>query len=164
MNIFILSWNPKWAARYHINLHCIKMILETAQLLSTAWWITDESQAAAWYEDKKIYRKTHVNHPCAIWVRQTTSNYDWTLRLGLALCHEYTYRYGKIHKTQAVLHFLDQHRPSLVNGPRTRPPLCMPNQCKRATVVDSYRQYYLQVKRETMKCEWKHRNPPSWWQ
>ena len=36
MNIFYLDTRPKEAAMMHCDKHCVKMILETAQLLSTA--------------------------------------------------------------------------------------------------------------------------------
>lgn len=35
MNIFALDSEPKLAARYHLDRHCVKMILEYAQILST---------------------------------------------------------------------------------------------------------------------------------
>ncbi len=33
MNIFILDWDVKKNAKYHVDKHVVKMILETAQLL-----------------------------------------------------------------------------------------------------------------------------------
>lgn len=35
MNIFVLDENPQIAARYHVDKHVVKMILESAQLLAT---------------------------------------------------------------------------------------------------------------------------------
>jgi hypothetical protein len=37
MNIFALDADPAKAAQMHADVHVVKMILETAQLLSTAW-------------------------------------------------------------------------------------------------------------------------------
>jgi hypothetical protein len=37
MNIFVLDTDPILAAQAHCDTHVVKMILETAQLLSTAW-------------------------------------------------------------------------------------------------------------------------------
>lgn len=37
MNIFVLDTDPVKAAQAHCDAHVVKMILETAQLLSTAW-------------------------------------------------------------------------------------------------------------------------------
>jgi hypothetical protein len=47
-----------------------------------------------------LYRTTHINHPSAVWVRQSDKNYIWLLQLLDALCKEYTYRYGKVHKVE----------------------------------------------------------------
>lgn len=45
VNVFMLDLDPVLAARYHCDKHVVKMILETAQLLSTAWHVLDN----AWY-------------------------------------------------------------------------------------------------------------------
>ena len=37
MNIFHLHRNPETCARYHCDKHVVKMILETGQMLSTAY-------------------------------------------------------------------------------------------------------------------------------
>ena len=100
MNIFYLDKNPKLCAQYHVDRHVVKMILETAQLLSTAHWLTG---------GEGPYRATHKNHPSAIWARSNKSNYNWLCKLGLELCEEYTYRYGKIHKTQQHLEWLSKN-------------------------------------------------------
>jgi hypothetical protein len=39
MNIFALHPNPRKAARWHVNQHVVKMLLETCQLLYTAHWV-----------------------------------------------------------------------------------------------------------------------------
>ena len=41
MNIFYLHENPEICAEYHCDKHVVKMILETAQMLSTAHRIID---------------------------------------------------------------------------------------------------------------------------
>lgn len=93
MNIFILHKNPKISAKYHSDQHVRKMILETAQLLSFAHY-RHYSRAKL----GKIYKdsKSHTNHPCAKWVRESWANYNYLCKLGLALCREYTFRFGKV--------------------------------------------------------------------
>jgi len=100
----------------HNDKHCIKMILEYAQLLSTAHRVLDGSiierlstsgrkqkvYVLADNRDATLYSATHVNHPSAIWVRQSYANYVWLSKLLTELCKEYTYRYGKIHKVERV--------------------------------------------------------------
>ena len=98
MNIFYLHREPDIAAQMHVDKHCVKMILETCQLLSTAHRILDGEQVMGktklgrnvkrWmfhdYRDDKIYQATHVNHPSAVWCRHSNSNYMWLHQIGRA--------------------------------------------------------------------------------
>jgi hypothetical protein len=98
MNIFFLDRNVEKSATYHVDKHVVKMRLELAQLASTAHWITGSSAP---------YKKTHVNHPSSKWCRESLSNYDYVVNLGLALCDELKYRYNtKNQKCRTVLEWL----------------------------------------------------------
>jgi hypothetical protein len=85
MNIFVLSLKPKEAAKWHVNKHCVKMILEAAQLLCTAHRLLDGKliligKRKHWKveeNDDILYKATHVNHPCAKWARGSLGNYNW---------------------------------------------------------------------------------------
>jgi hypothetical protein len=136
MNIFFLSLDPAEAARLHCDKHVVKMILETAQLLYTAHWVLSSSMPEG------AYRKTHENHPSAKWVRESITNYRWLCRLGLALCEEYTFRYGKCHKTHEHLVWLCEHQPALPEIGWTSPKLAMPDEFKSDDPVTAYRAYY----------------------
>jgi hypothetical protein len=68
MNIFCLDTDPVVAAQYHCDKHNVKMILEATQLLCTTFWMQDIEAP---------YRKTHFNHPSAIWARTSKKNFDW---------------------------------------------------------------------------------------
>lgn len=105
MNIFLLNTCPYIAARLHCDKHVIKMILETAQLLYTAWLTNHAESDIVWDPicPHDAYRKTHANHPSARWVRRCSENYHFTIKLGMALCSEYTRRYEKVHKCQSHL-------------------------------------------------------------
>ena len=81
MNVFFLDREPVVAAKYHCDRHVVKMIVETAQLLSTACHMVGA-------DDNDLYKKTHVNHPSSVWVRSSRHHYVWTLRLLVALCKE----------------------------------------------------------------------------
>ena len=106
MNIFILDTNPRKCAEYHNDKHVVKMILETAQLLCGVHWITQST-----YEIP--YKLSHKNHPCSIWARECIENYNWLCELGIELCEEYTYRYGKRHKSQDIIEWCIAHPPKI---------------------------------------------------
>jgi hypothetical protein len=89
MNIFYIHENPTISAKAMSNKHVVKMILESAQLLSTAHHILDKSTSS------ELYKPTHKNHPSAIWVRQSYKNYQWLYNHFISLCEEYTKRYNK---------------------------------------------------------------------
>lgn len=154
MNIFVLSVIPSEAAEYHCDKHVVKMILETAQLLYTAHWILDPETLSP-----TAYRKTHVNHPCAIWARESIENYRWLSELGLCLCREYTYRYGKTHKTEEHLKWLSNNFPPLPTVERTPFRMAMPDEFKNADPVLAYHAYYLGAK-ERMLTFSKRPPPP----
>lgn len=152
MNLFVLDTNPEMAATYHCDKHVVKMILEVAQMLCTSHHVVGNSSAP--------YRKTHVNHPCSVWVRQSPENYQWALDLGLALCDEYTKRYGKVHKTQAVLEWCDLHRPEGLRGVQTPFVQVMPEIYKDPCAVTAYRNYYRGEKAKIAR--WKNGRTPDW--
>lgn len=101
MNIFVTSGSPKAAARALDDRRLVKMVLETAQLLSTA--VSVRSRELDRPPPAKIYKETHVNHPCALWARATRANYTWLARHFEALAHEYAHRYMREHASWLCL-------------------------------------------------------------
>jgi hypothetical protein len=154
MNIFILDYNTKKCAQYHCDKHVVKMILETAQLLCGVHHVTDQ------VTDQVPYKLSHKNHPCSIWVRSSLSNYLYLCDLGLELCKEYTYRYGKRHKSQDVIEWCMINKPQIPDIDFTTPPKAMPDEYKVIDVVESYRNYYMGSKKNF--AVWKNRNIPEW--
>lgn len=154
MNIFYVDQCPVISACSLCDRHVVKMILETAQLLCTAHHVTHGS-------DDIPYRKTHVNHPSAVWARASVANYLWLVEHGLAMCAEYTRRYGKRHKTQDVLEWCDQHIPLLSSDGFTHPPQCMPDEFKHADTVVAYRNYY-NHKSTVIDMRYAYSSVPSW--
>lgn len=154
MNIFFLDLSPDKCAEYHNNKHCVKQLLETAQLLCGVHHMTNGST-----EDVP-YRLSHKNHPCSIWARENMSNYLWLCELGLELCKEYTHRYEKRHKSQDVIEWCLINKPNLPEHSFTNPPKAMPDEYKVEDVVQSYRNYYVGEKASFSK--WKKRSIPSW--
>jgi len=149
MNIFVLDNSPLKSAEYACDKHVVKMILESAQLL-----------CAAQPEGTAPYKRTHYNHPCTKWVRESARNYEWLLLHAYALCNEYTRRYDKVHKSEAVIEWCDEHRPDLPSIPRTAFAQAMPDKYKNTDIVEAYRSYYRGEKRKFAK--WKDGNIPSW--
>jgi hypothetical protein len=142
MNIFFLDWNPHQAAKYHCDKHVVKMILECAQLLYSAHWVLTPSRVP-----ESAYKKTHINHPCSIWVRESIENYEWLCELAIALCSEYTYRYGKIHKTQKHIEWLIRNPPFDIPPVHKTPVrLAMPDEYKIEDPIESYRLFYRESK------------------
>jgi hypothetical protein len=155
MNIFVLDWDVKKCAQYHVDKHVVKMILETAQLLCGVHHLTDQ------VNDQVPYKLSHKNHPCAIWARESMSNYLYLCELGLELCNEYTHRYGKRHKSQDVIEWCVTNKPNICDKEFTEPAKAMPNEYKVDDVVQSYRNYYMGAK--SGFAVWKMRDIPHWY-
>jgi len=154
MNIFLLDTDTRKCAQYHCDKHVVKMILETAQLLCGVHHMTDQ------VTDQVPYKLSHKNHPCAIWSRESLSNYLYLCDLGLELCKEYTYRYGKRHKSQDVIEWCVTNKPNICDKEFTEPARAMPNEYKVDSVVESYRNYYIGEKSKI--AVWKNRDTPEW--
>jgi len=163
MNIFFLDRNPVIAAQYHADKHCVKMILESAQLLSTAHRVLDgEDKVLPDEREDILYKATHVNHPSAVWTRSGIEQYRWVHDLLYYLIYEFRQRYHKPHATERL-------QPALLNAPIniawdaewTDPPQCMPEDVQQDDPVQAYRDYYAKYKSEI--AYWKHSNEPDWW-
>jgi len=159
-----------------VDRHVVKMLVESAQLLSTAHRLLDGVQyngtsksgrkAKRWYlpdaRETILYSASHINHPSAVWVRQSVENYSWLVDHLFALGNEYTYRYGKKHSTIEKLGYTIQSPPfNLKNWDWTPMPCCMPDEYKISNnPVENYREYYRKAKLDLHK--WKNRDVPSW--
>ena len=180
MNIFYLHKDTRKCAEYHNDKHTVKMILEYAQLLSTAHRVLDGTPTVVVTPTtgrKRIhyllsdsnndlfYSATHINHPSAIWVRQSIKNYMWLAEMLESLCGEYTYRYGKIHKVESsgLMQALKNNFPkNLADKDFTEPTPAMPDECKvSGNSIASYRNYYIMNK--THLADWKNRSKPDWY-
>lgn len=180
MNIFVLDTDPRVAAQLQCDKHVVKMIVESAQMLSTAHRMLDgalslEANASGrrikrWRladteQDALLYKAVHMNHPCTVWTRETAGNYDWHYAHFVALCNEYTYRYGKIHATETLLRTALMTRPMNIDprGP-TQFALAMKAQpqCMHSDdSVRSYREFY-RTKKERFSMVWSNREVPTW--
>jgi hypothetical protein len=161
MNIFFLDENPTLSAKYHVDKHVVKMILETAQLLCGVHHVTDQVTTKYRLSNDQVpYKLSHKNHPCAIWARESLSNYLYLCELGLELGKEYTYRYGKKHKSIEVIEWCIVNKPNIPDIGFTQPAKAMPDEYKVDSVVESYRNYYMGAKSDI--ASWKNREKPFW--
>ena len=177
MNIFYLSQNPVECAQMHNDKHCVKMILESAQLLSTAHRVLDGVETVGLSQsgrkkkiwklandklDTQLYSATHNNHPSAIWVRQSKNNYVWLFNLFCSLIVEYRHRYEKVHKCAAMIDTLANIPVNTPDIEFTEPTPAMPDECKvPGNSIASYRSYYIMNKGHL--ASWKKRNIPEWY-
>lgn len=160
MNIFYIHEDPVIAAKAMTNKHVVKMILESAQMLSTAHLILDGIQKVGLSKSgrkqlqydhplkDRLYKATHANHPSSVWCRETSANYKWLYDHFMALCNEYTDRYGKVHMTEHKLATLLESIPSNIrNAPITVMPQAMDDVYKvKDNPVAGYRNYYIATK------------------
>ena len=158
MNIFYLDKDPVVAAQMQCDKHVVKMILESAQMLSTAHRVLDGNE----YADKKgLYKMAHKNHPSTIWARSSLENYVWLFDHMVALMAEYTYRYDKHHATERLMAPLFKSPKNIDFGSSfTDPPQCMPDYCKGDDTVSAYQTYYIVEKFDF--ASWKRRDKPEW--
>lgn len=153
----------------------VKMILETAQLLSTAHRIIDGEEYTGktatgrnvkrWRlpddREQHLYSATHINHPSTVWTRTTNNNYNWLYCHFCGLLSEYTYRYGKVHKCESMKERLMRPPYGIPVGYLTQVTPAMPDEYKVPyESVASYRNYYRQGKQHLHK--WTKREAPEW--
>ena len=182
MNIFYVHKDPVVAAKMLIDKHVVKMIIESAQMLSTAHRLLDGEQ----YEDRTkagrrikrwrlkskneeaiIYKASHVKHPSTVWVMTSAYNYLWLYKHMIALNDEFMLRYNHTipHMTIRKLKEILKYPPKNISLStiQTDPTPAMPDECKiPGDVVGSYRKYYV-MKKQAM-ASWKAPStPPEWY-
>jgi len=176
MNIFYLSKDAVEAAQMMVDRHVVKMILESAQLLSTAHrvldgkeiqYVSESGRKAKRYElydsrEPILYKATHINHASAVWVRRSIENYNWLVEHMFALMDEYTYRYDKKHKCSGELSYMLQSPPKKLEDYDWTPmPSCMDDKYIISDdPITNYRNYYKNGK--TNLHSWKKREAPVW--
>ena len=168
MNIFYLDHDQKVCAQMHTDRHCVKMILEYAQLLCTTHHVVDrylDDEGWVVYENEelrhKLYKETHIQHPSAIWTRKSIQHYNWLYKLFCELCDEYTFRYEKEHLTDTKLRNILNCLPENITlGEWSEPPQCMPDDVKvPGDSISAYHKYYKEYK--TPFARWTGRPVPE---
>ena len=182
MNIFYLDKDPIKAAQMYCDKHCVKMIVESAQMLSTAHRMIDGKEYTdltksgrrikRWKHpnanlEKTLYKACHTGHPSTVWVMKSAYNYHWLYKHMMALNTEFKMRYGHIldHKTVQLLEGALMYPPKNIslNTIATDPPPAMPDYCKiPGDSVASYKKYYIYEKQRF--ATWKSPSTvPAWY-
>ena len=177
MNIFYLHEDPIQNAKWHIDKHIVKMPIEYAQLMSTAHRLLDGEMYIGktaigrnikrWrlHDEREdiLYKASHINHPSAIWVRESIENYFEMYKLYMAVLSEFTNRYGKIHGSSKPSIALIRPPSNIPMVKGTQLPQCMPEICKvKNNPILAYRNYYIVEKNSF--ASWKNREIPEWFQ
>lgn len=185
MNLFILHDDPVIAAQSQCDIHVNKMIIESAQMLSTVHRMLDGTMERRLSKSGKVrvqywklsddredtlYKACHFNHPCTIWSRESCCNYSWHYEHFIGLCDEYTYRTGKTHLTDTKLRDVLQKLPNNINRSGGMTPFklamksnpeCVVHGLGGTDAVESYRNFY-QTKQSRFKMKWTKREKPEW--
>jgi len=175
MNIFFLDASPEICAQQHCDKHVLKMIIEYAQLLSTAHRVIDgevythitdkKHKIKRWKlnddRDQILHLAAHVNHPSNIWTRSSTASYTWLYSMWRHLLKEYTYRYEKQHSNERLIFALANPPQGLTFDKWINPPKAMDDIYKKDDVIESYRNFYINSKSRFAK--WTRRDIPEWY-
>lgn len=148
MNIFATSPDPIESARVLDNSRVIKMILECAQLLSTA--ITQHGGTSP-------YKSTHHNHPCTIWTAASRENAQWVFQHMMALSEEYSARFSKTHRTTRLYSTMLYEGLSYIPSKGLQPFINCTTSHKH--IQDVHAAYYC----ELLKKWYLDKRPPKWY-
>ena len=138
MNIFYTDHDPTTAAAALPDKHIVKMPVETVQMLVSALRRYDIDYTVT-TKTGTNHKGGYANHPSTVWAGDNQANATWLWEHGVALCAEYTERYGKVHFAEGQLRTLQTWVLDLPDGKLTSPALAMPDECKTSDPVESYR-------------------------
>ena len=158
MNIFYFDECPVKSAEAQPDKMLVKMPLETAQMLCTAHRVLDGDDYA---DANGLYKEAYKNHPCTVWARASSSNYNWLFKHFTSLLDEYEYRYNKEHACKRLVVALSRTPVNISQTDMTPVALAMPDQYKKQDPVLAYRDYVIHEKHY---AKWeKGRARPVWW-
>lgn len=188
MNIFLFDFDAQKSAQAYPFDYLNKMPLEYCQLMCTAHRVINGIQYTEQTKngrsikrwrledpicpelDQVLYKATHVNHPCAIWVRESHNNYMYLYDLYLECLDEYKRRRGKDHKCSELEQYLGfspwERQGGSIRLDWNDPidyPLVMPDQYRQIDAVAAYRSYFINEKAHLAYWE-NGAQPPEWFE
>ena len=147
MNVFVTSLNAKQCALEHCHVHRNKMLIEYAQLLSSANHILGKGTDS-------MYKLTHQHHPSTKWVVSDAGNYAWLYSMWTELASLYAKHRGRQHKSYDKLH--EVLKPKVDSKPNFNySMLSMPDEYKSDDIASSYQNYLC-----SKFTEWRSRERP----
>ncbi len=156
MQIFVTDKNPQICAQNLDDKRVIKMILESAQLLSNAYYYHN------W--DNPPLKKAMFNHPCSIFA-QKYFNFIWLQEHFYRLLREYNKRFDKNHSYEYLIkEFLIKTFDSISGIPFSNPNFvnCTPHK----DIKDIHLAYKITLcekwSKDKRKPKWTNSNEPKW--
>jgi hypothetical protein len=154
MNIFALDHSPTISAQYHCDQHLHKMILESAQILSTAIWLRKEIRH---FPPNLLYLPAYPHHPVIIWTAKSPDNMRWIIKLAAELenirfdlgCTEHS----SIQITSAVQDFLEEVYPISTHHTAHPRIFCGPKiiDIRPLTTEEKYKLSYIKKHKEWLR-------------
>ena len=157
MNIFMTHPSPVQSARWLDDVRVNKMFIESCQLLSTAIRIISNDDLTIC---DGIYKPTHKNHGCAIWVRTARDNYTWVVQHARELYRLYHKKSNRVHACLAILDRLEPLAYIIPDG-STEPYNGARNKEHKVDYTDERNVYT--AYRKYLTARWKlDRRTPTW--
>lgn len=161
MNIFAFDPDPWLSALWLDDIRKSKLILESAQLLSSAIRFYDPLTKLP------VYKQTHTGHPCTHWTRASRSNYQWLVAYMQALADQ---KFGTHASADLLPYFREyaKHGEFFKDAP-TQFVNCAANQEVGVSfkhITDTCLAYRMYInerwKRDTIPLSWVWGKKPSW--
>ncbi len=168
MNIFVSHPSPVVSAANLDDKRVNKMITESAQMMSTCIHTLTEGD-----EDicSNLYRPSHQNHPCNIWIRESRANFMWLYEHAWAMASLKARFDGKVHKGAIMLDRVKDFAHYVPDGELTPFANCAANDNLNISFKhiedphEAYRMYLLarwENDKAPPKWEFDERGAPEW--
>jgi hypothetical protein len=160
MNQFSIDNCPVRSAKWLVDKHVVKMLLESCQMFCTNFHLQGIEAP---------YKPSHPNHPTTKWLRHSYDNFLWGMEHAYGIAAEYTERYGKRHKSEDVLDWVEANSWRLGFDSQDQTPFALAiaedSICRtlpefdKSDPVNCYRLFYKHDKAHLH--QWKQ-NKPTW--
>jgi hypothetical protein len=178
LNIYIVSGDPREAAKFLCDVHVGKALTMSAHILCTVshHWrnqtevlrISDELEGTSdklpgWAEPP--LPPSNQDHPCVLWARGHYDNFWWLTKHAMELVSEFKFRFAEEHRLAEVIRWCARAAapPPMTGLGSSVTPFAqvMPDWIRSDNPVHSYRLFYALEKADIAK--WTRRREPPWW-